>query len=225
MDPQFWLERWREGRTGWHHDRVQPLLETHWPALELAPDARVLVPLAGKSLDMIWLASRGHRVLGVELSPLAIEELFRENHLDPVVRDRPDGKHFSAGRIEMICADVMTLDAATLGDCAAVYDRAALIALPPAMRRRYVETVYARLPSECRGLLITLEYPQAEHPGPPFAVSESEVHALLDVTWSVARLERRDVLASEPRFSAQGVTALNTTVYRLQRQTAQRPSP
>lgn len=217
MDPEFWLERWREGRIGWHNDRAMPLLGRHWPRIELAHGARVFVPLAGKSLDMIWLAARGHRVLGVELSPIACEQFFAENRLAPAVQETPDGMRFTAGNIEVICGDAMALDAQALASCAGVYDRAALIALPPPMRRRYAETVYAGLPERCRGLLVTLEYPQAEHRGPPFSVDEREVHALFDAHWSVDLLERRDVLATEPRFSERGVTALHTAIYCLYR--------
>lgn len=104
-----------------------------------------------------------------------------------------------------------------VADCSAVYDRAALIALPAALRRRYLETVYARLPTGCCGLLITLEYPQAEKAGPPFSVDAAEVHALFDAQWQVQALEHRDILDQEPRFRADGVTALSTGVYRLQR--------
>ncbi len=217
MDPQFWLERWREGRTGWHGERVLALLPKHWPALGLPLDAQVLVPLAGKSLDLIWLAGEGHRVLGVELSPIAVEQFLAENRIEAVARSEPYGRRFAAGRIEMICADVMALDAEVFAGCSGVYDRAALIALPPPMRRRYAEQVYARLPGGCRGLLITLEYTQSERDGPPFSVAQDEVHALLDAHFDVERLERRDILGSEPQFAAQGVTALHTAVYRLER--------
>jgi thiopurine S-methyltransferase len=215
MNPDFWLERWRAGRIGWHSERVMPLLAEHWPTLGLPRGARVLVPLAGKSLDMIWLAAQGYSVLGVELSPIAVEQFFSENRLEPVARDAPEGRHFTAERIEIICSDVMTLDAAVLAGCSGVYDRAALIALPPAMRRRYAERLYGRLPRDGRGMLITLEYPQDQREGPPFSVDEEEVRELLDAQWDVELLERRDILASEPQFASQGITALNTAVYRL----------
>lgn len=217
MNREFWLERWREGRIGWHSDRVMPLLEKHWPAVALPPrDARVLVPLAGKSRDMVWLAAQGFRVLGVELSPIAVDQFFAENHLEPVARDSPHGTHVTSGNIEIVCGDVMALDAAELGGCSGLYDRAALIALPPQMRREYAERIYARLPRGCRGLMITLEYAQGERNGPPFSVEEGEVRELLGADWDVSLLERRDILATEPQFAAQGVTALRTAVYRLQ---------
>ncbi|OYV46586.1 MAG: thiopurine S-methyltransferase, partial [Burkholderiales bacterium 21-58-4] len=141
MEADFWLQRWREGQTRFHQGRVMPLLQKYWPGLSLPANSRVLVPLAGKSLDIIWLAEQGHHVLAVELSALAIEQFFTENNLHPSSRDTPLGRHFVAGRIEVICGDIFALDAATLADCAGFYDRAALIALPPAMRQRYVRHV------------------------------------------------------------------------------------
>jgi thiopurine S-methyltransferase len=217
MEPDFWLQRWQEGRTAFHGAEVMPLLMKHWPSLEVPPPGRVFVPLAGKTLDMHWLAERGHEVLGAELSPLAVEAFFAEAGLSPEVSGEADGVHHRAGRIDLVRGDVFALSPSTLGSMAAVYDRAALIALPPAMRRQYVDEVYGRLPQGCRGLLVTLEYPQAEMDGPPFSVAEAEVHALFAPAWDVELLERRDILAQEPRFRDAGMSALSTAVYRLRR--------
>lgn len=217
MEAGFWLARWQEGRTRFHRDEVMPLLRQHWPALALPAGSRVFVPLAGKSLDMLWLAGQGHGVLGAELSPLAVAQFFDENQLQPTISDEADGRHHRVGTIDLVCGDVFDLDPASLAGCAAVYDRAALIALPADMRRRYVSQVYGRLPVGCQALLITLEYPQAEKEGPPFSVDAAEVQALFAPQWSIQEVDRRDILAQEPAFQEDGVTALVTAVYRLQR--------
>lgn len=217
MDAEFWLRRWEEGQTGFHNDEVLPLLPKHWPALALPAGSRVFVPLAGKSLDMAWLAGQGHPVLGVELSPIAVREFFAGRAQVPGVHESALGVHHRAGGIELVQGDVFNLDAATLAGCAGVYDRAALIALPPAMRGRYVAEVYGRLPVGCAGLLITLEYPQHERAGPPFSVKETEVRRLFEPDWNVEVLERRDILDRQPAFQAEGVSALATAVYRLRR--------
>jgi thiopurine S-methyltransferase len=218
MEPDFWRHRWRDNKIGFHRDRVMPLLEQHWPSLRLAPGSRVFVPLCGKTLDMAWLAARGHRVLGVELSRIAVEQFLAENALVATSHESPLGTHFVAGPIEIICGDVFSLDAATLSGCAAVYDRAALIALPRAMRDTYVRDLHARLPAGCLELLITLEYPPQEKAGPPFPVDAAEVHRLYGRDWQVECIERRDILAAEPGFAAEGVTALHTSVWRLEKQ-------
>ena len=217
MQPDFWLQRWQNGQIGFHRSEVMPLLQKHWPKLELPAGSRVLVPLCGKSLDMHWLAAQGHAVLGAKLSPLAVQAFFADAGLEPAISTDADGLHHRAGPIDLVQGDVFALSASTLGAMDAVYDRAAIIALPPDLRRRYVAEVYARLPRGCRGLLITLEYPQAEKSGPPFAVEEAEVRELFAPHWQVELLQRRDILAQEPGFRAEGVSALATAVYRLQR--------
>lgn len=217
MEAAFWQQRWRDRQIGFHQDRPSPLLLKHWPSLGLAPHSRVFVPLAGKTLDMAWFAAQGYRVLGVELSQLAVEEFFAEHDLRPEIETTRYGRHYRAGAIELICGDAFGLDAVALADCAAVFDRAALIALPPPLRRRYADELYSRLPKGCRGLLITLEYPQDQKQGPPFCVREHEVRELYARDWGVTTLERRDILAQQPAFVAEGVTALETTVYALAR--------
>lgn len=215
MHTDFWLERWREGRTGFHMGRVMPLLQKHWPSLDLPAGSRVLVPLCGKSLDMAWLAGQGYRVLGVELSRIAVEAFFEEHGLHPTVHTSAVGTHHVAGDVEIIRGDIFRLDASTLASCAGIYDRAALVALPREMRERYVEHVYGQLADGYHGLLITLDYPQREMDGPPFAVDDGEVSRLLGVHTNITPLERRSILAEEPRFREAGVSRLETAVYRL----------
>ena len=217
MEPDFWQQRWHEGRIGFHQDRVTPLLEQYWDALGVPAGGQVFVPLAGKSLDLAWLAARGHRVLGIELSQLAVEQFFAEHGLAPTLRKSRYGTHYAAGGIELVHGDVFDLDADALAGCAGVFDRAALIALPPDLRRRYASGPYAALPTGCRGLLVTLEYPQQEKAGPPFSVGEDEVRASFGRRWTVDLLERRDILADQPGFVAEGVTALATAAYRIVR--------
>ncbi|MGH8408361.1 MAG: thiopurine S-methyltransferase, partial [Pseudomonas sp.] len=137
MEPGFWHERWARNQTGFHLPEVNPYLLRHWPGLGVANGAQVLVPLCGKSLDLVWLASIGHRVIGVELSEKAVEEFFSEQELMPQVSQRGAFKVFQAGSIELWCGDFFALDAGAVVGCTALYDRAALIALPPLMREQY----------------------------------------------------------------------------------------
>lgn len=215
MDTDFWLQRWQEGQTGFHQSRVMPLLQKHWAGLRVPVPGRVLVPLAGKSLDVAWLAAQGHDVLAVEISPLAVDQFFQEHDLHPEIRQTPEGTIHQAGQIQYLCGDVLKLSAATLATIDGCYDRAALIALTPELRQRYVERVYHRLPEGCRTLLLTLDYPQQEMQGPPFAVPDDEVTRHFEGRWRIERLETRDILDKEPKFAARGLTRLETGVYRL----------
>lgn len=215
MHAEFWLERWREGRTHFHLKQVMPLLTKHWPSLQIPQGERVLVPLCGKSLDMLWLASQGYRVLGVELSQLGVEQFFDEHGLQPTQHESAQGIHYVADEIEIICGDIFNVAAETLAGCLGVYDRAALIALPANMRQAYVDHVYENLPNGCSGLLITLDYPQDQMNGPPFSVPDTEVQTLFSSRTSANVTERRDILQEEDKFLRGGVQRLDTVVYQL----------
>lgn len=213
----FWLERWARDQIGFHLGEVNPYLQRQWPTLGLEPGARVLVPLCGKTLDLVWLAAQGFRVLGVELAEKAVVDFFAEQQLQAEVLQRGAFKVYRAGALELWCGDFFALNAADVADCVGLYDRAALIALPAAMRERYAAHLTSVLPAGCEGLLITLDYEQSQMDGPPFAVSDAEVQRHFAGGWEVRELERQDVLAGNWKFIKHQLQALDEAVYRLRR--------
>lgn len=217
MHEEFWQARWAQNQIGFHQGEVNPYLQRHWPALQLQAGTRVLVPLCGKSLDLAWLAAQGHRVLGVELAQKAVDDFFAEQGLQAEVVEQGAFKVYRAGTLELWCGDFFALTAADVADCVALYDRAALIALPPALRERYAAHLAAILPSGCEGLLITLDYPQSQMDGPPFAVADAEVRERLGDAWQIEQLQRLDVLGDNWRFRERGLQHLDETVYRLRK--------
>jgi thiopurine S-methyltransferase len=174
MHPQFWHTRWADNRTGFHEAAANALLVAHFAALALPAGARVFVPLCGKTLDIDWLLAQGHRVAGVELSAVAVEQLFGRMGVEPVVEDMGAMQRHSADGLQVFVGDVFDLTAAMLGPVDAVYDRAALVALPPQMRMRYAQHMRA-ISGDVPMLLITLEYEQSLVDGPPFSVPAAEV--------------------------------------------------
>ncbi|WP_028615659.1 thiopurine S-methyltransferase [Pseudomonas canadensis] len=215
MEPEFWQERWARNQIGFHLSEFNPYLQRHWPQLAVAEGSKVLVPLCGKSLDLVWLASHGLRVMGVELSEQAVEAFFSEQNLVPRITRRSAFTVYQADLIEVWCGDFFALDAEALVGCAALYDRAALIALPPLMRAQYAEHLSRLLPSGCQGLLITLDYDQTQKAGPPFAVTDDEVKVLFGSDWTLRALQEQDVLEESWKFVQEGVTRLDERVYRL----------
>lgn len=216
MQAEFWLERWERGEIGFHLDDINPYLRHYWPQLQVPAGSRVLVPLCGKSLDLLWLRDQGYRVTGVELSRLAVEAFFQEAGLVPEITVIGELQHYVAGDIEVFCGDFFALTTALVPDVVAVYDRASLIALPPDLRVRYVRHLATLAGKPAVSLLVTMDYPQAEMPGPPFAVSEDEVRQLYDGLAQVQALAAFDVLAQNERFRQRGLTRMHEHVYRLQ---------
>lgn len=187
MEHQFWLERWENNQIGFHQAEVNAYLGSHWEELGLAEGAPVFVPLCGKSLDMLWLRSQGHAVLGVELSEKAVAAFFAENDLTPEVgRSGPFVEYTSDG-LRLLAGDFFALSRDELAGICAVYDRASLIALPPSMREDYARHMATLLPSGAHILLITMEYRHGVLDGPPFSVSEEEVNRLFSPYFRIER--------------------------------------
>lgn len=215
METEFWLERWRRRETGWHLDEINTHLQEHWPRLGLRPGTSVLVPLCGKTLDLLWLVSQGLSVIGVELSQIAVEELFEEHGLTPTITEISGFRRYQTDELTLLCGDFFDLAPEQIVGIGAVFDRASLIALPPDMRQRYASQMHRLLPQGLDTLLITLSYDQSEMSGPPFSVREPEIQALYGTTHHIERLASFDALAESPQFRRRGLTDLREEVYRL----------
>jgi thiopurine S-methyltransferase len=217
MEQSFWHARWQANEIGFHQAEINAHLQNYWPTLHVEAGGCVFVPLCGKSRDMLWLAGQGQRVLGVELSPIAVADFFAENALAFSAQADARFVRRQADEITLLEGDFFDLTDADMGGVTAVYDRAALIALPPPLRKRYAEHMAALLSPGVPVLLITLDYPPQEMDGPPFAVSATEVEALFTGAFHIESFGSRDILAENLRFQARGLTRLQEQVYRLVR--------
>jgi len=186
MNPEFWQTRWQEKRIGFNQSQVNPLLMKCFSHLNVPAGGRVFVPLCGKSIDMAWLAAQGYNVVGVELVETAVQEFFTEQNIVPTVyqhTDNPAIKYYQGqltGRtITLWVADIFALSAEDIGNVDAVYDKAALIALPANMRVKYSEQVRQLSDTADKKfapqLLITLNYDQSKKNGPPFSISSEQI--------------------------------------------------
>jgi thiopurine S-methyltransferase len=217
MEPNFWLERWQKHEIGFHQASVQPALQKFWPRLAVAKGATVFVPLCGKTLDMAWLADGGYRVVGAELSELAIDEFFAERGVTPDVKTVDAFKVKTEGAIELWCGDFFALDPAQLPVLDALYDRAAFVAMPPAMQPAYAKKLGELLPASAPGLLLGLDYNTAEMSGPPFAIPQAHVHELLSADFDIELLDARDGIAKSEHLAKRGLTRLEEASYLLKR--------
>lgn len=216
MKAEFWLERWESGRTGFHQSEPNRYLVNYWNHLNLGADSKVLVPLCGKSGDMTWLREQGHSVLGVELCEIAVRDFFAENDLVATQKKHREFDRWDGDDVTLLCGDVFRLSAADLGEVNAVYDRAALIALPPEMRKDYANLLRSVLPKGTKILLVTIAYPQDQREGPPFSVSDDEVNALFADGFEVTQLVSEDVLSENGRFQG-SVDYLNENAYLIKK--------
>lgn len=191
MDHAFWHNRWATNQIGFHEPQVNPLLVEHFTALALPPGSRLLLPLCGKTLDIAWLLAAGHRVVGVELSELAVQQLFAELGATPRIHAPNDAlKAYETDNLTVFVGDIFALSRDLLGPVDAIYDRAALVALPAGMRPCYASHL-TEISAGARQLLISFDYEQSRLPGPPFAVPAAELAALYGQRYRLQQLARQ----------------------------------
>ena len=217
METNFWLERWETSRIGFHLDGVNAGLTRCWPGLEPGRGGRVFVPLCGKSHDMRWLLEQGYRVIGCELSPLAVEAFFSEQDLTPDIEQEQDFSRWKHDDIEILCGDFFSLKPSDVGTIDAFYDRASLIALTLAQRPAYARQLADLVGKNTPGLLITLDYNQLEMNGPPFAVPAAEIGRLFGNNFDINPAFSFDALEENPKFREKGLTELAEHAYHLKR--------
>jgi thiopurine S-methyltransferase len=217
MDPDFWHERWARGEIGFHQHDFNAHMQAFTERLGLRPGGHIFVPLCGKSLDLLWFLHHGYRVTGVEINPQAVRDFLAENGLRAQVTEIPGGQLYRSTGLDLFCSDFFATDFSGMPAIEAVYDRAALIALPPDMRRAYAPRLAGLLRPGVRSLLLTLDYPQHEMRGPPFAVTLEEVEALFSSSCLIEQLHSEDCLEREPRFRRKGLTRLTEHVLLLER--------
>lgn len=202
-----WIKRWQEGKTGWHRTQVNTRLMRHLPQMGISAGT-VFVPLCGKSVDMLYLAQQGYRVIGVELSEIAIRAFFTENNLT----FRQENNAFISEHIVIYHKSFFDLTASELGEISWIYDRASLVALDNPTRTKYAQHLRT-ISNNAPLLLLTLNYADKKA-GPPFAVDEAEVRKLFTGR-DVNLLERVDDIANEPKFQEAGATWIHKESYRI----------
>lgn len=179
MKEPFWHKCWEKDHIGFHQDDFHPLLVKHFGLWALESRQKIFVPLCGKSFDMHYLA-QSHQILGSELSEIACKDFFNEAKLSCHIVKQSRYTRYTGVDIELLAGDFFVLEPKDVEQYPLIYDRAALIALPKAMRKRYVDKLRSLYPTGARLFLLTLEYPVAELEGPPFTVDENEVRELFN---------------------------------------------
>jgi len=161
--PDFWNTRYRDGVTPWDAGGVPPGL-ARWLKKQPAGQ-RVLVPGCGSGYEVQYFAQHGDDVLGIDFSEPA---LSRARKLALPVRQ----------------ADFFALAEPPFD---LVYERTFLCALP---RSRWPQWS-AQIPKLVRpgGLLAGFFFFDDNERGPPFGISMTRLHELLDPSFTLAEDE------------------------------------
>jgi thiopurine S-methyltransferase len=185
----FWKDRWEQKNIGFHQSGVEVFLKNYFP--KLREGSSVFVPLCGKSKDMLFFLERGYEVVGVELSEIACQAFFDENHLKYVTEQLPHFTVYRGDKISIYCGDFFEFKPEWIFNLGLVYDRGCLIALPSELRSRYAEKLHSILEKQAldyKLFIIVLNYDQTLKKGPPFSVLPEEVLRLYENKFKIERL-------------------------------------
>ena len=208
-----WLDRWRKGTTGWHRSDINPQLIENINQLSEVRTQTIFVPLCGASLDMKYLINQGFHVVGVELSPLAIDRFFNENQIEYKVSKVEEFDLYQGKNIDIYCGDFFKLKKNYLYDASCIYDRAALIALNPDLQKKYVRHLKDILPNSSKILLLTMFYPQNEMEGPPYSVGDNNVEDLFSEYKDIKKISSQNENESSLKPDDLNLTYLFKNVY------------
>lgn len=192
MEAGFWHNKWATNDIKFHEGAQNGLMAKHFNKLSLKTGDRVFVPLCGKTQDIASLLEQGYKVAGAELNQSAIEQLFEDLRLEPTITTAGKLVHYSATDIDIFVGDIFELGAEALGHIDAIYDRAALVALPSEMRTRYTKHL-RKITNTAPQFVICFEYDQSQLDGPPFSITPDELQAHYASHYTLTQVDRVDV--------------------------------
>eukprot|EP00270_Netrium_digitus_P016837 TRINITY_DN6099_c0_g2_i2.p1 TRINITY_DN6099_c0_g2~~TRINITY_DN6099_c0_g2_i2.p1 ORF type:complete len:221 (+),score=40.98 TRINITY_DN6099_c0_g2_i2:31-693(+) len=157
-----WDKAWKGGITPWDLSGVTPAV-AQLVAEGSLPRGRILVPGCGSGYDVVAMATDGRQVVGLDLSPIAINR----------AKQLAEGKE----NVSFACENFFEFSP-TGPKFDAIFDYTFFCAIHPSMREAWGEKMQQLLAPN--GVLFTLMFPLSEHEGgPPFAVSQSVYEAAL----------------------------------------------
>lgn len=185
----LWLEKWEKREIGFNQNRVNAFLIKYFKKLNLEKNANILVPLCGKSIDIAWFLSEGFSVTGIELSEIAVEELFLELGITPSISNLGEVKLYSSEQLNLFVGDIFKVTSKMIGEIDAIYDRAAIVALTKELRIKYAEHLRS-ISNNAPQLLLCFEYNQLLMNRTPYSVDELEVKMHYAQHYEIELLER-----------------------------------
>lgn len=199
MGHDYWEERWANGQTQWQKNEINPHWQNH--ASHFANiNKKILVPLCGQALELLWFKERSREVWGVEFVEQAIIDFLRLHQLDFEICSFEGLKLYKAGNLNLVCANIFELKKDILRSTFdLIYDRGSMAALPAALRSDYVRVLKWVL-ADNGEIFLNISERDGDHTemGPPYSVPENEIVEKYGM-WELEKLlaEPEDITIAE----------------------------
>ncbi|XP_064639113.1 uncharacterized protein LOC135494778 isoform X2 [Lineus longissimus] len=191
----YWLTRWDLGQISYHKTEVHPSLKKHYDLLlDGRSSLKILVPLCGKSQDILWLYKQGHTVIGIEVGQKPCEDFFTENKISYTKErsDAVDGDLYKSddGRVQIYCCDIFRFSSEIKGVFDGFWDRGSYCAILPQDREKYCRLMASLAAPGFTALVEAAEYDSRIFAGPPQSLSVEDMQSLYgNKTGSVKAVE------------------------------------
>lgn len=210
---ELWLNMWEKKNIPFHKSTVNSALIAYASQLSCNAGDTILVPLCGKSLDMVWLAQQGYKVIGIELSAIACEEFFSENNIEHQIIIEDKFTHYKSKDIEIFCGDFFTVTKNDFPEIKAIYDCKSLIALPAEIKQKYIKHLLQLVnPTAIKILLLVIEA-TGKIQGPPFPINKNEIKALFGSQYQIEELKRTKRDKIDPHLLQDGFKEITDVTY------------
>lgn len=213
MDFEFWNNCWNRPSQPFHIANAHPLLVKHLRQHFVAQEP-ILVPLSGKSVDLLYLSKEGYRSTAIEFNPKAVEGFIKENGLKPSIERHNQAVLYQFDDFDIWLADFFSLTAQDIGHYNQVFDRAAFVALPVELREQYALHVQSLLKKGAVILMVTMSYDPQQMSGPPFYVSQQELQAFFPEA-TIEPIDSVSLLDNHPRWQELELDYLDEIIYRI----------
>lgn len=185
---------WDDKDTGFHQPLVLPDLLTHESTFLTKP-SRVFVPLCGKTVDLVYLADKGHDVYGCEFIESAVKDFFTEQSLEYTTSMTSDMSTMVykavSKKITLYCGDFFALKSKDIGKFDGIWDRASLVAVEPSQREEYGKVMKDLMSSGGKYLLNSYIITGEKYKGPPHSVPIDDIEKCFGSFCEIKQLDSR----------------------------------
>ncbi|CAK8674631.1 unnamed protein product [Clavelina lepadiformis] len=191
----YWRNLWKNDQAWFHMSDAHPDMLKFQDQF-LRDNCRVYVPLCGKSVDLKYLADKGHEVVGCEFCETAILQFFEEQSIKYERYQHPTAPYeiFKATdkNITIYKGDFFALGSSIMGKVDAIWDRGSFVAIDPSRRREYADVIYDVINADGKYLLYSVEY-EGNISSTPYNVQEQEIDDIFGQKFAAFTLDTHEV--------------------------------
>jgi thiopurine S-methyltransferase len=152
-----WIKEWEESlKPRWSMEGVNPYMQQFKNDLTKGKQCvKIFFPMCGDVADMSWMADMEHTIVGVEISPVAIEQFFNGNEIEYDVKpfELMKGTVYASknGNIRIDCGYFFLFGSSVERDFDGIWDRGSFNTLcDMTLKKKYIQILTLVMKPNCK---------------------------------------------------------------------------